>query len=102
MNLLKNIPNDLSNEVFEAILTSESVRIERIISKGHTSPQQGWYDQAQPEWVLVLQGAGEITFADNRSVRLYAGDCLNIPAHTQHKVSWTDPERETIWLAIFY
>ncbi|MDF5306351.1 cupin, partial [Vibrio parahaemolyticus] len=23
-------------------------------------------------------------------------------AHTKHKVSWTDPTQETIWLAVFY
>ncbi|MDF4600008.1 cupin, partial [Vibrio parahaemolyticus] len=22
--------------------------------------------------------------------------------HTKHKVSWTDPTQETIWLAVFY
>ena len=31
-----------------------------------------------------------------------AGDHVTIPAHTKHKVSWTDPTQETIWLAVFY
>ena len=27
---------------------------------------------------------------------------LNIPKHRKHWVSWTDPNRVTIWLAVFY
>jgi len=102
MNLLQNLPSDLSNEVFEDIITSKQVRIERIISKGHTSPQHGWYDQEEHEWVLVLHGAGEITFENHSTITLYAGDHITIPAHTKHKVSWTKPDEETIWLAVFY
>ncbi|WP_046004044.1 cupin domain-containing protein [Pseudoalteromonas rubra] len=101
-NLFSDIPADLSNEVFQTLLSHEQLKIERIVSKGHTSPPQGWYDQDEHEWVLVLQGAGELTFEDGRVERLSAGDHLNIPAHCKHKVSWTDPEQETIWLAIFY
>ncbi len=99
-NLLQDIPADLKNEVFEVIAASESVKVERIISKGQVSSE--WYDQDQHEWVLVLQGSGELLFADGTSVRLGAGDYLNIPAHCKHKVSWTPPDEVTIWLAIFY
>ncbi|TMP37329.1 cupin domain-containing protein [Pseudoalteromonas rubra] len=101
-NLLSNLPVDLSEEVFQTLLSHEQLKIERIVSQGHTSPPQGWYDQDEHEWVLVLQGAGELTFEDGRVTRLSAGDYLNIPAHCKHKVSWTDPEQETVWLAIFY
>ncbi|WP_125780640.1 cupin domain-containing protein [Pseudoalteromonas rubra] len=101
-NLFSDIPADLSDEVFQTLLSHEQLKIERIVSKGHTSPPQGWYDQDEHEWVLVLQGAGELTFEDGRVERLSAGDHLNIPAHCKHKVSWTDPEQETVWLAIFY
>ncbi|QTL37718.1 cupin domain-containing protein [Pseudoalteromonas viridis] len=101
-NLFSDIPVDLSDEVFQTLLSHEQLKIERIVSKGHTSPPQGWYDQDEHEWVLVLQGAGELTFEDGRVERLSAGDHLNIPAHCKHKVSWTAPEQETVWLAIFY
>jgi cupin 2 domain-containing protein len=30
------------------------------------------------------------------------GDFINIPAHQKHRVEWTEPEEETIWLAIHY
>ena len=27
---------------------------------------------------------------------------VGIPAHRQHRVDWTDPEQDTIWLAVHY
>ncbi|WP_029862751.1 cupin domain-containing protein, partial [Vibrio parahaemolyticus] len=51
---------------------------------------------------LVLKGTGELTFESGVVTRLEAGDHVTIPAHTKHKVSWTDPTQETIWLAVFY
>ena len=102
MNLLKEIPTALPTEVFETILSADNLRIERIISKGHTTPVDEWYDQDEHEWVLILQGAGELTFEDGSTVRLNVGDHLLLPAHQKHRVSWTDLTLETIWLALFY
>ncbi|PLX97927.1 MAG: cupin [Desulfuromonas sp.] len=101
-NLFKAIPAALADEVFEEIVSAETVRIERILSHGHTSPENGWYDQEEHEWVIVLQGCGRLAFADGREVELAAGDYLNIPAHMRHKVVWTDPDAVTLWLAVFY
>ena len=41
-NLLSDIPTSLPAEVFEELINTAGVRIERIISHGHTSPEQGW------------------------------------------------------------
>jgi cupin 2 domain-containing protein len=101
-NLFTDIPQDLDKEVVDILLQSSDIRIERILSKGHTSPELGWYDQAQHEWVILLEGAATITFEDGKETNLSKGDYLNIPAHIKHKVSWTDPDVETIWLAVFY
>ena len=101
-NILDSIPKDLSNELFEDLVSSDKVKIERIISKGHTSPDFGWYDQEQSEWVIIIAGSAVIGFDDKPSVTLNAGDYLNIPAHQKHKVAWTDPNVETIWLAVHY
>lgn len=101
-NIFSSLPEDLDAETFEDILRRDTVRIERIVSRGHSSPKSGWYDQDENEWVIVLQGAGSLQFEDGREVELGAGDFINIPAHTRHKVRWTDPDRETIWLAVFY
>ncbi|MCW8877766.1 MAG: cupin domain-containing protein [Kangiellaceae bacterium] len=101
-NIFQSVPEKLTAEVVEDLINAQDVRVERIISKGHTSPEKGWYDQAENEWVIVLQGAGELEFEDGRKLKLEPGDYLNIPKHQKHKVSWTVPNAETIWLAIFY
>lgn len=101
-NIFDALPAEVSNEIFEDIVRTAHVRIERIISQGHSSPEVGWYDQDENEWVMVLEGAGSILFEDGRQVVLNKGDYLNIPAHCKHKVLWTDKERVTIWLAVFY
>ena len=77
-NLYTAIPNTIDEEQFEALLRGEQLRIERILSKGQTSPAEGWYDQEEHEWVLVLEGCGIIGFADGREVKLQKGDYLHI------------------------
>lgn len=101
-NIFDDIPEDLRREVVESLVDNDKVTIERIISKGHTSPDSGWYDQDSNEWVIVLKGAAVLSFADESTVKLEAGDHINISAHEKHRVSWTDPDIETIWLAIHY
>ena len=101
-NLFTALPTDLSAEVFDVLLQAPALRIERIVSKGQASPPSGWYDQADSEWVVVLRGEAVIAYESGEHVRLAAGDYLNLPAHTRHRVEWTDPERETIWLAVHY
>jgi len=101
-NIFDDIPENLHSEVFESLVDSDNVRIERIISKGHTSPDTGWYDQENNEWVIILKGAANLSFTDKSTVNLKMGDHIIISAHEKHRVSWTDPDTETIWLAIHY
>jgi len=101
-NIFGGLPADLSKEIFEDIVRTASVRIERIISRGHASPEVGWYDQDENEWVIVLEGSGSILFEDGTQTVLHRGDYLHIPAHVKHKVLWTDREAVTIWFAVFY
>lgn len=101
-NLLAQIPDSLQQEVFNDLVCARHVRIERILSHGQSSPETGWYDQDEHEWVLVLSGFGVLEFEDGREVRLEAGDYLNIPAHCKHKVQQTSPDEVTVWLAVFY
>ena len=101
-NLFESIPQQLSEEIFSDLLRGENVRIERIVSKGHSSPASGWYDQADNEWVAVLKGAARIAFENGEEVELTSGCYLTIPAHTKHKVTWTTPDTETVWLAVHY
>lgn len=101
-NLFSDIPDELPEELFESIISTENIRIERIISYGHSSPEYGWYDQDENEWVLVLSGYGVIEFDDGREITLKAGDYYNITAHEKHKVQSTSGKEKTIWLAVFY
>jgi cupin 2 domain-containing protein len=101
-NIFESIPKNLDEEIFENLLQSKDIRIERIISKGHSSPVSGWYDQELNEWVIILKGGAIISFETVKEIILGVGDYINIPAHAKHKVSWTNPEMETIWLAIHY
>ncbi len=102
MNVLSSLPNDLTDEVFEDLVTGSQFRLERIVSKGQCSEPDFWYDQDEHEWVLVLTGYAKIQYANGEEIELKAGDNLNIPAHTKHRVSYTAPDEETIWLALFY
>lgn len=100
--LFASLPESLDAELVEQLVGTESVRIERILSQGHTSPESGWYDQDESEWVVVLRGRGRLRFDDGEEVELDAGDWIDIPAHRKHRVTWTDPDAVTVWLAVFY
>ncbi|WP_107852889.1 cupin domain-containing protein [Oceanimonas marisflavi] len=101
-NLFHSLPTDLTEERFDQLLNTPGVRIERIVSRGHTSPAEGWYDQAEDEWVLVLTGSGTLEFEDGRRQTLVPGDHLYIPAHQKHRVCHTAADEATIWLAVFF
>jgi cupin 2 domain-containing protein len=100
-NLLTNLPSDLPDELSTTLLEASNLRIERIVSHGHASPEGFWYDQDEHEWVVVLQGAARLQLED-RTIDLGPGDHINLPAHTKHRVEWTTNDQPTIWLAIFY
>ncbi|MBY0484806.1 cupin domain-containing protein [Nitrosomonas sp.] len=102
-NFFSGIPLDLGKEeFFELLVKNDTVMIERIISKSQKSQESDWYDQEKNEWVMVLRGKAVLSFDDQTSVQLNEGDFINISAHKKHRVAWTDPENETIWLAVHY
>jgi cupin 2 domain-containing protein len=91
------------NEQFSELLKRPGLRIERIVSTGQCSPPDFWYDQPEGEWVLLIQGAARLCFADEAEARqLKPGDFIDIAAHRRHRVDWTAPDQVTIWLAIHY
>ena len=100
-NLFAGLPGRLPDELFTTLLDAAEVRIERIVSDGHASPEGFWYDQDQHEWVVVLKGKARLRFQDGQ-IELKPGDFVNIPARKKHRVEWTAPNEPTIWLAIHY
>ncbi|MFT7289370.1 MAG: cupin 2 domain-containing protein [Halieaceae bacterium] len=101
-NIFADIPENLPEELLSCLMQREGLRLERIVSRGQSSPAEGWYDQDGPEWVLVLRGEAVIAYPDKPSVALGEGDYLNIAAHEQHRVDWTAPDETTVWLALYY
>ncbi|NEO11678.1 MULTISPECIES: cupin domain-containing protein [unclassified Moorena] len=96
-----NLPPELpTEELFEPLISTESLLIERIISTGQTTPTGEWYDQDQDEWVILLQGQATLAYLDASSVKLKAGDYLFIKAHQKHRVEYTSAEPPCIWLAV--
>ena len=101
-NIYQTIPQDLESEGFLKLAVGKNLQIERIVSKGHKSPKDGWYDQNLSEWVILLKGCAQLEFEDGRIVELGAGDYLNIPPHCKHRVAWTSPSEHCVWLAVHY
>jgi cupin 2 domain-containing protein len=102
-NLLAAIHGPIPEEIFEPLLRGSEFRLERIVSKGHVTPPGNWYDQDQAEWVLLLSGAARLRFeGETELFELQPGEFLNIPAHRRHRVEWTDPDGQTVWLALHY
>ena len=103
VNLLALPAADLSEEFFETLLQRPGIRIERIISSGQATPPGEWYDQAWDEWVLLLSGAAALQLDEEREPRrLLPGDSLLLPAHCRHRVAWTAPDEQTVWLALHF
>jgi cupin 2 domain-containing protein len=100
-NLFDAIPAVVPEELTQTLLSASQMRIERIVSHGHTSPDGFWYDQIEDEWVLLIAGAARLRL-ESEVVELTAGSFLKIPTHCRHRVEWTDPQKPTIWLAIYY
>ena len=101
-NLFTDIPGDLPDELLETLVDSGDLQVQRIVSRGHATPEEGWYDQLTNEFVVLLKGAARLEYEDGRVLSLNPGDWLQIPARTKHRVAWTDEGVETVWLAVHY
>jgi len=100
-SMFAELPPELPQEFFQEIIVREGIRVERIVSDGHSTPEGEWYDQPEDEWVLLLSGsAGILCEGENRELCLKAGDYVMIPAGCRHRVAWTDTGQKTVWLAV--
>ncbi len=100
-NLLAWRPDARTDERVDGLAPPGSARIERIVSTGHASPPDVWYDQPQDEWVCVIAGSAVLRIESEAQPRIMqAGDWIEIPAHVRHRVEQTDAARPTVWLAV--
>ena len=89
------------SERFETLFRSKNVKVERIVSRGDATPKGKWLRGRRGEWVMVLGGRAKLRFkAGNGIVTMKPGDHLFIPAGTAHRVEWTLPRKNTVWLAV--
>jgi cupin 2 domain-containing protein len=100
-NLFAEIPERLEQEQFTALLSTPDLKIERIVSRGQSSPPGFWYDQDRAEWFVILAGSAGVLLDGEAVPRvLRRGDYLHIPAHLRHRVEWTADNEATVWLAV--
>lgn len=89
---------DDRDEQCETIHSRPGIVIERIISRGHSTP---WMEQGWDEWVMIVQGSARLGFQE-RELSLESGDFVLIPAGVRHRVVWTPPDMKTCWLAVHF
>ena len=99
-NLYADLPNSPVQEDFLTLIQTPGVRVERIVSNGQHSPEDFWYDQAEDEWVILLQGTATLQFQDGGTARLIPGDYLAIARHIRHRVE--EVSSDAVWLAVHY
>lgn len=100
-SLFAALPGAGPDESVTALLDRPGVRIRRIVSHGHATPEGQWYDQDDDEWVAVLFGAARIRIDGEADAReMSSGDWLFLPARCRHRVEWTSGEGPTCWLAV--
>lgn len=73
-------------------------RVERIVSHGHASAPDDWYDQHGDEWVVLLAGAAVLCFDGGDDVKLKAGDWISDPGALPPPCR-VEPA-DALWLAV--
>lgn len=100
-NLYSDLPKNCNEEFFTTLFHNPNCRIERIVSYGQCSPEEFWYDQSWDEWVLLLKGTAQLDI-EGQIVTLVPGDHMLIKAGQKHRVTHTDQNQPTVWLAIHF
>ncbi|MBR0681971.1 cupin domain-containing protein [Roseomonas eburnea] len=90
-------PATEGTETFVELARTGGARVERIASRAVSGG--AWYEQGWAEFVLLVAGGARLAFADGTEHALSPGDWVHLPAGCRHRVAWTDPTAETIWLA---
>ena len=97
-NILAICSSDSSTEQFFLLLSTPTLRLEKIESHGCATPIGHWYDQEDTEWVMLVTGSAILAFESGDSLSLKAGDYVTLPPHCKHRVEWCSEEAS--WLAL--
>jgi len=102
-NIFSKIPDLVKDEIFETLLKTDHLELERIISSGQATPAGKWLEQQINEWVILLKGSAGLLFEGEKEMLvLHPGDYVHILAHQRHRVEWTDKDQKTVWLGLHY
>jgi GNAT superfamily N-acetyltransferase len=100
-DLLGGVPESLTDELFTPLCFGANVRVERIVSRGHASPPGFWYCQDEDEFVLLVSGGARLEIEGRGELALRPGQWIDLPRGVRHRVAFTEPGVDTIWLAVF-
>ena len=102
-NIFSDILEGLDEEQLVVLAETRHLNLARIVSTGQATPKGEWHDQSRAEWVVVLKGQAGLRFEDEERDRILSvGDYVEIAPHRRHRVTWTDAEVPTIWLALYF
>ena len=102
-SIFSDIPAKIPDELENLLVSGGRFRLNRIVSRGHSNPADDWYDQNEAEWVMLISGRAGLLFEGESAPReLRPGDWVVIPPHCRHRVEWTDPVSDTVWLALYF
>ena len=97
-NLFHDLPVPAEAEHLRTLACAPGCSVVHIVSDGHASPPDFWYDQADDEWVVLLQGGANLEFESGEHFTLTPGDWLHLSAGPRHRVVST--ALRTVWLAV--
>lgn len=100
-SLFRDLPASLPEELVTVLAEGPGLRVERIVSRGHVSPPGFWYCQVEDELVVLVAGAARLEIDGQPEIALGPGDWLDLPRGLRHRVTYTDPHADTVWLAVF-
>ena len=99
-NIFGDTPAGGNREELITLLETPGLRLEQILSHGQATVADHWYDQEQPEWVVLLQGTAMLRFDGDGLLGLAAGDSILIPARSRHRVE--SCSQDARWLALHF
>ena len=99
-NIFDHPSADMGGEDITPLIQAENFRLERIVSNKCSNPKGFWYDQPDPEWILLITGTAILEFEQSGNIQLKAGDYMLIPAHARHRVEETS--KDALCLALHY
>ncbi len=91
-----------SPENYFDLLKGNKFKLEKIVSKGYSTPENKWLSGNKNEFVILLKGKAELLFESGIKLKLNEGDYFTIPANTKHKVTKTSKKPVCYWLTIHF